>query len=214
MRHTAVDPPRHGEPRSRDRHGMCADALARATPSRPRRSRRRCAFRPSAGRGRRARGDHGARGSSGGPSVARVAVIVVGAGISGVACARELSARGVPVRVLERARTVVVPVVCLGERRGQRVGRQQQRRDECQLHARVSCKGRHGWAPRVATRARGRVVRRILETARASGSRLERAATSQVETLQDVRRRVRRGVARVAAAARFAQTRGFGSGPI
>ncbi|MCX6462978.1 MAG: FAD-dependent oxidoreductase [Pseudonocardiales bacterium] len=33
-------------------------------------------------------------------------VTVVGAGISGIACARELTARGVPVRVLERGRTV------------------------------------------------------------------------------------------------------------
>jgi renalase len=38
--------------------------------------------------------------------VPRVAVVVVGAGIAGVACARELAAAGVAVRVLERARTV------------------------------------------------------------------------------------------------------------
>jgi renalase len=36
----------------------------------------------------------------------RMAVIVVGAGIAGIACARELAAAGVPVRVLERARVV------------------------------------------------------------------------------------------------------------
>lgn len=35
-----------------------------------------------------------------------MSVIVVGAGIAGVACARELAAAGVPVRVLERARVV------------------------------------------------------------------------------------------------------------
>jgi hypothetical protein len=35
-----------------------------------------------------------------------VTVIVVGAGIAGIACARELTARGVPVRVRDRARTV------------------------------------------------------------------------------------------------------------
>lgn len=35
-----------------------------------------------------------------------MSVIVVGAGIAGVACARELAAAGVPVRVLERGRTV------------------------------------------------------------------------------------------------------------
>jgi predicted NAD/FAD-dependent oxidoreductase len=38
--------------------------------------------------------------------VTGVTVIVVGAGIAGVACARELTAAGVPVRVLERARVV------------------------------------------------------------------------------------------------------------
>ena len=36
----------------------------------------------------------------------RVAVVVVGAGIAGIACARELAAAGVAVRVLERARVV------------------------------------------------------------------------------------------------------------
>jgi phytoene dehydrogenase-like protein len=35
-----------------------------------------------------------------------VAVVVVGAGIAGIACARELAAAGVEVRVLERARVV------------------------------------------------------------------------------------------------------------
>lgn len=40
------------------------------------------------------------------PTVTRVAVVVVGAGIAGVACARELQARGVPVRVVERGRVV------------------------------------------------------------------------------------------------------------
>ncbi len=39
-------------------------------------------------------------------SVPRVGVIVVGAGIAGVACARALTASGVEVRVLERARVV------------------------------------------------------------------------------------------------------------
>jgi len=33
-------------------------------------------------------------------------VIVIGAGVAGLACARELARRGVPVRVLERARGV------------------------------------------------------------------------------------------------------------
>jgi predicted NAD/FAD-dependent oxidoreductase len=39
-------------------------------------------------------------------SVPRVGVVVVGAGIAGIACARELTAAGVDVRVLERARVV------------------------------------------------------------------------------------------------------------
>lgn len=38
--------------------------------------------------------------------MARVTVVVVGAGIAGIACARELTAQGIAVRVLERARTV------------------------------------------------------------------------------------------------------------
>jgi renalase len=41
-----------------------------------------------------------------GRSVSAVAVVVVGAGIAGIACARELAAAGVEVRVLERARVV------------------------------------------------------------------------------------------------------------
>lgn len=41
-----------------------------------------------------------------GGSVRPVAVIVVGAGIAGIACARELTAAGLAVRVLERARVV------------------------------------------------------------------------------------------------------------
>ena len=41
-----------------------------------------------------------------GGSVRRVAVVVVGAGIAGIACARGLSAAGIAVRVLERARVV------------------------------------------------------------------------------------------------------------
>ncbi|GAA3224833.1 FAD-dependent oxidoreductase [Pseudonocardia petroleophila] len=40
------------------------------------------------------------------PSVAAMSVIVVGAGIAGIACAREVAAAGLPVRVLERARVV------------------------------------------------------------------------------------------------------------
>ena len=65
-----------------------------------------CTFSPSQGPDRASRGDHDAPGRARGPTVARVAVVVVGAGISGIACARELTARGVAVRVLERARTV------------------------------------------------------------------------------------------------------------
>ena len=41
-----------------------------------------------------------------GRSVSAVAVVVVGAGIAGIACARELAGAGVEVRVLERARVV------------------------------------------------------------------------------------------------------------
>ena len=41
-----------------------------------------------------------------GRSVWAVAVVVVGAGIAGIACARELAVAGVEVRVLERARVV------------------------------------------------------------------------------------------------------------
>jgi len=46
------------------------------------------------------------RTSSGRSSVVGVGVVVVGAGIAGVACAVELTAAGVPVRVLDRGRTV------------------------------------------------------------------------------------------------------------
>ena len=48
----------------------------------------------------------GARGGDRTPTVWRVRVIVVGAGIAGVACGRELAGRGVDVRVLERAPAV------------------------------------------------------------------------------------------------------------
>ena len=53
---------------------------------------------------RRSSGSRAGRARGG--SVPRVAVVVVGAGIAGIACARELAGAGVAVRVLERARVV------------------------------------------------------------------------------------------------------------